>query len=156
MSEGERHTRKARRTAGLIPKAERGALALPLPTGLGRHGQGHGHKMPNQEAPARLALVFETFVPCRSASTVVDVFKRSELVLPRRDRCGDLVWTAPRVAAVLAIRKHPASAGACTSGRSCPIRREAAQARPSLTRLPHEPGRLGIPDVSPPSRSWET
>ena len=57
----ERHTMKARLTAGLLHKAERGALALPLPTGLVRNGQGTVHKIPNQEAQARLALVFETF-----------------------------------------------------------------------------------------------
>src|SRR5881397_2060937 len=92
VSEWERHTMKARLTAGLLHQAERGELALTLPTGLVRNGQGTVHKMPNQEAPARLALVFETFLQCRSASKVVDVLKRSALLLPRRDRCGDLVW----------------------------------------------------------------
>ena len=57
----ERHTMNARLTAGLLQKAERGALALPLPTGLVRNGQGTVHKRPTQEAQARLALVFETF-----------------------------------------------------------------------------------------------
>src|SRR5438309_5535937 len=102
LSEWERHTMTARLTAGLLHKAERGALALTLPTGLVRNSQGKGLKMPNQEAQARLALVFETFLPCRSASKVVDVFKRHTLLLPRRDRFGDLVWKAPRVAPVLA------------------------------------------------------
>lgn len=147
---------KARLTAGLIHKAERGELALQLPTGLVRNGQGTVHKIPNQEAQARLALVFETFLPCRSASKVVDVCKRSDLLLPRRDRFGALVWKAPRVAAVLSILKHPASAGALTYGRSRTIRREASQARPSITRLPQAQWRLCIPDVYPPSMSWET
>src|SRR4029450_13689965 len=40
LSEWERHTMKARLTAGLLHKAERGELALQLPTGLVRHGQG--------------------------------------------------------------------------------------------------------------------
>src|SRR5215813_13433648 len=52
------------------------------------------------------------------------------LLLPRRDRFGDLVWKAPRVASVLAILKHPAYAGAFTYGRSRTLRREATQARP--------------------------
>src|SRR5439155_12338925 len=112
LSEWERHTMKARLTAGLIHKAQRGELALTLPTGLVRNGQGKVHKISNQEAQACLSLVFETFLPCRSASKVVDEFNRHALLLPRRDRCGDLVWKAPRVASVLAIRKHPAYAGA--------------------------------------------
>ena len=52
---------KARLTAGLRHKAERGALALQLPTGLVRNSQGTVHTIPHQEAQARLVLVFETF-----------------------------------------------------------------------------------------------
>ena len=127
-----------------------------MPTGLVRNSQGKVLKIPNQEAQARLALVFETFLQCRSASKVVDVFKHHNLLLPRRDRFGDLVWKAPRVAAVLAILKHPAYAGAFTYGRSRTLRREATQARPSITRLPQEQWRICIPHVSPSYISWET
>src|SRR6266700_3462407 len=156
LSEWERHTMKARLTAGLIHKVQRGELALTLPTGLVRNGQGKVLKIPNQEAQARLALVFETFLQCRSASRVVDEFNRHDLLLPRRDRFGDLVWKAPRVAAVLSMLKHPAYAGAFTYGRSRTLRREATQARPSLTRLPQEQWRVCIPDVYPPYISWDT
>ena len=100
--------------------------------------------------------MFETFLQCRSASKVVEVFNTHDLLLPRRNRFGDLVWKAPRVAAVLAILKHPAYAGAFTYGRSRTLRREATQARPSITRLPQEQWRICIPDVYPPSISWET
>ena len=156
LSEWERHTMKARLTAGLIHKAQRGELALTLPTGLVRNGQGKVLKIPNQEAQARLALVFETFLQCRSASRVVDEFNRHDLLLPRRDRFGDLVWKAPRVAAVLSILKHPAYAGAFTYGRTRTIRREAAQRRPSLIRLPQAEWRICIPNVYPAYISWET
>jgi hypothetical protein len=147
---------KARLHAGLLPKAERGALALQLPTGLVRNSQGAVHKMPNQEVQARLSLVFETFVQCRSASKVVEVFNTHNLLLPRRTRFGDLVWKAPRVAAILSILKHPAYAGAFTYGRSRTLRREATQRRPSITRLPQEQWRICILDVYPPYISWDT
>ena len=156
LSAWERHPMKARLTAGLIHKATRGELALTLPTGLVRTSQGTVQKIPNQEAQARLSLVFETFLQCRSASKVVEVFNTHDLLLPRRNRFGDLVWKAPRVAAVLSILKHPAYAGAFTYGRSRTLRREATQARPSITRLPQEQWRICIPDVYPPSISWET
>src|SRR5919205_1018092 len=156
LSEWERHTMKARLTAGLLHKAERGELALQLPTGLVRNGQGKVIKLPNQEAQARLSLVFETFLQCRSASKVVEVFKAHQLLLPRRDRFGDLVWKAPRVAAVLAILKHPAYAGAFTYGRTRTVRREATQRRPSLTRLPQAEWRICIPNIYPAYISWET
>jgi len=147
---------KARLTAGLFHKAQRGELALTLPTGLVRNGQGKVLKIPNQEAQARLSLVFETFLQCRSASKVVDVFNAHHLLLPRRDRFGDLVWKAPRVAAVLAILKHPAYAGVFTYGRTRTFRREASQRRPSVTRLPQEQWRICIPNVYPSYISWET
>jgi DNA invertase Pin-like site-specific DNA recombinase len=57
----ERHTLQARLTAGLIHQAARGALALQLPTGLVRNGQGPVPTIPHQAAQARLSLVFETF-----------------------------------------------------------------------------------------------
>ena len=136
LSEWERHTMKARLTAGLIHKAQRGELALTLPTGLVRNGQGTVQKIPNQEAQARLALVFETFLQCRSASKVIEVFNTHNLLLPRRDRFGDVLWKAPRVASVLSILKHPAYAGAFTYGRTRTVRREASQRRPAITHLP--------------------
>src|SRR5215475_11807533 len=156
LSEWERHTMKARLTAGLIHKAQRGELALTLPTGLVRNGQGQVHKIPNQEAQARLALVFETFLQWRSASKVVDIFNRHDLLLPRRDRFGDVRWKAPRVASVLAILKHPAYAGAFTYGRTRTVRREATQRRPSLTRLPQAEWRICIPNIYPAYISWDT
>src|SRR3989441_8758387 len=156
LSEWERHTMKARLNAGLIHKAERGALALTLPTGLIRNSQGTVQKLPDQEAQARLSLVFETFLQCRSTSKVVDMLKRHNLLPPRRDRFGDLVWKAPRVASVLAILKHPASAGALTYGRTRTLRREASQVRPAIIRLPQAQWRICIPDVYPPYSSWDT
>jgi DNA invertase Pin-like site-specific DNA recombinase len=156
LSAWERPTMKARLPAGLIHQAQRGELALTLPTGLVRNGQGKGLKIPNQEAQARLSLVCETFLPCRSASKVVDIFNRHDLLLPRRDRFGAVLWKAPRVASVLSILKHPAYAGAFTYGRTRTVRREATQRRPSLTRLPQEQWRICIPNVYPSSISWET
>jgi DNA invertase Pin-like site-specific DNA recombinase len=108
LSAWERPTMQARRTAGLLHKAQRGELALPWPTGLVRNGQGQVRKIPTQEAQARLALVFDTVVPCRSARQGVDGFQAHPRWRPRRDRGGALVGKAPRVAAVLAILKPPA------------------------------------------------
>jgi DNA invertase Pin-like site-specific DNA recombinase len=130
LSEWERHTMKARMTAGLIQKAERGELALTLPTGLVRNGRGQVIKVPNQEAQARLSLVFETFLQCRSASKVVDEFNRHQLLIPRRDRFGDLAWKAPTVAAILSTLKHPAYAGPSPTGAP------AASAARAIWRAP--------------------
>src|SRR5207253_6591542 len=70
LSEWELHTIRARMTAGLLTKAARGDLALTLPTGFERDAQGRGHNDPNLAVQSRRALVFETFLPRRSALMV--------------------------------------------------------------------------------------
>lgn len=74
ISELELHTIRARLTAGLLNKAERGELAIKLPVGLVRDPSGVVHKDPNREVQHRLELVFATFLPVRSASQVLRVF----------------------------------------------------------------------------------
>jgi len=99
-------------TAGLLNKAARGDLALTLPTGCARDTQGRVHTDPNREVPSRLPFVFETLLPRRSASTVLEVLQAEGLRLPRRDRFGEGVWKRPTIAAILVILQPPASAGA--------------------------------------------
>src|SRR5213080_1040193 len=95
LSELELHTIRARLTAGLLKKAQRGELALQLPIGLVRDVLGRVSKHPNQEVQDRLELVFTTFLQVRSACQVVRYFNEHDLLLPRRDRFGDLVWRTP-------------------------------------------------------------
>src|SRR5205823_1290068 len=71
LSELELHTIRARMTAGLLNKAQRGELALTLPVGLIRDAIDKVHKDPNREVQDRLNLVFTTFLRVRSANKVV-------------------------------------------------------------------------------------
>src|SRR5207302_3495833 len=71
LSELELHTIRARMTAGLLNKAERGELALSLPIGLVRNAIGTVHKDPHREIQDRLDLIFTTFLRLRSASNVL-------------------------------------------------------------------------------------
>src|SRR5579871_6451864 len=86
LSELELHTIRARLTAGLLNKAERGELALQLPVGLVRDLLGRVVKDPHQDVQDRLSLVFATFLEVRSASKVLQHFNAHDLLLPRRDR----------------------------------------------------------------------
>src|SRR6185436_10775358 len=70
ISELELHTIRARLTAGLLNKAERGELALSLPVGLVRDERGVVHKDPNLEVQHRIELVFATFLTAQSAGKV--------------------------------------------------------------------------------------
>ena len=156
LSEWELHTIRARMTAGLLNKAARGDLALTLPTGFARDAQGRVQKDPNLEVQSRLAFVFETFLHRRSASKVLEVCQAEGLRLPRRDRFGDVAWKRPTVAAILAILKHPAYAGAFTYGRTRTVRNGTVPGRAATKRLAVEQWRIRVNDKYPAYISWAT
>jgi DNA invertase Pin-like site-specific DNA recombinase len=85
LSALELHTIRARMTAGLLNKAQRGELALPLPVGLVRDAIGKVHKDPNREVHDRLELIFTTFLRLRSANQVVGFLNTHGFQVPRRD-----------------------------------------------------------------------
>lgn len=130
LSELELHTIRARLTAGLLNKAARGELALQLPVGLVRAADGMVSKDPHREVQDRISLGFATFRQRRSASKVLHLLNEQQLQLPRRDCFGDLVWRPPRVAAILAMLKNPAYAGAFVYGRTRTLRTGGASGKP--------------------------
>ena len=154
LSELELHTIRARMTAGLLNKAKRGELALKLPVGLVRQDDGTVVKDPNQEVQERLDLIFSTFLRRKSASKVLRFFNDHELLIPRRDRFGDLVWKKPSVAAILEFLKNPAYAGAFVYGRSRTTRDPSGKA--TVKRLPMDQWRICVKDKYPAYISWET
>ncbi len=156
LSEMELYTLRARMTAGLLNKAQRGELALSLPVGLVRDADGVVRKEPNLEVQQRLELVFATFLQRRSASKVLQVLNERQLRLPRRNRFGDVVWKVPTVSAILAILKNPAYAGAFVYGRTRTIRTGAGPRQASQTKLPLEQWRIRVNDKYPAYISWET
>ena len=156
MSELELHTIKARLTAGLLNKAERGALALVLPVGLVRDPLGRGVKDPDQEVQDRLVLIFATFLEVRSANRVLQSFRKNDLLLPRRDRFGDVTWKKPTVAAILEILKNPAYAGAFVYGRTRTTTLGPLATTKKIERLPLDQWKIRVNDVYPAYISWET
>jgi DNA invertase Pin-like site-specific DNA recombinase len=159
LSELELHTLRARMTTGLLNKAQRGELALTLPVGLVRERTGRVRKDPHREVQDRLSLIFTTFLRVKSASKVLQFLNAHELGLPRRDRFGDILWKTPTVAAILAILKNPAYAGAFVYGRTRTVPRAMGahsirQTRP--IRLPLEQWKIRVPDVYPAYVDWPT
>src|ERR671933_1537270 len=69
ISEVELHTIRARLTAGLLHKAERGELALLLPAGLVRGPHGVVTKHPDREVQDRIGLVFAGFLELGSSAS---------------------------------------------------------------------------------------
>jgi DNA invertase Pin-like site-specific DNA recombinase len=154
LSEMELHTIRARMTAGLLNKANRGELALQLPVGLVRDDSGKALKDPNLEVQEHIDLIFTTFLQRKSACKVLRFFNEHDLFLPRRDRFGDLVWKRPTVAAILFILKNPAYAGAFVYGRSRTTRDPSGKT--TTKRLPMEEWRICVRDKYPPYIDWET
>lgn len=155
ISELELHTLRARLTAGLLNKAERGELALPLPVGLVRNERGVVQKDPNLEVQQRLELIFTTFLAVRSASKTAKTLNDQELCIPRRDRFGEVIWKRPTIEAVLLVLRNPAYAGAFVYGRRQSVRKDLAH-RPLQRPLPIQAWKKRVNDKYPAYIAWET
>ena len=156
ISEAELYTIRSRMTAGRLNKAERGDLALRLPTGLVRDELGRVQRDPDREVQRRIELVFTTFLQRRSASKVHQFFIEQDLALPRRDPFGDMRWKRPTIFAMITILKNPAYAGAFVYGRT---RRECQAASPLKKRqksLPAEEWKIVVKDKYPAYVDWES
>jgi DNA invertase Pin-like site-specific DNA recombinase len=156
ISELELHTIRARLTAGLLSKAQRGELAQMLPAGLIRDDLGRVVKHPSQEVQTRLDLVFATFLRVRAVGRVVHVFQEQALLLPRLDQGGDLVWREPTTSSVLRILKNPAYAGCFAHGRTRTVSRAGAPYEKTRKPLPVAEWKIRVPDKYPAYISWET
>jgi DNA invertase Pin-like site-specific DNA recombinase len=121
MSEAELHLLSARLRGGLLSKARRGELAVPLPIGLVYDPSGKVVLDPDEAVARAVRLVFTAFDSIGSASGVVKAFNRDGLGLPRRlpsgpDQ-GSIVWVAIGHSRVLQILHNPRYAGAFVFGR---------------------------------------
>jgi DNA invertase Pin-like site-specific DNA recombinase len=154
ISELELHTLRARLTAGLLNKAQRGDLALVLPTGLVRDTLGRVLKHPDLEVQGRLDLVFTTFLQVRTAARVVEFFNDRDLLLPRRERFGDLVWRRATGSAILSILKNPAYAGAFVYGRTRAVPRASTPHQCVQKPLPMAEWKVCLRDKYPAYIGW--
>jgi DNA invertase Pin-like site-specific DNA recombinase len=154
ISELELHTIKARMTAGLLNKAKRGELALALPTGLIRTAHGVVVKDPNLAVQSAIQLIFDTFARVKTATKVLTFLKSQNLVIPRQDKFGEIIWKKPAMTALVEILKNPAYAGTFAYGRTKTTR--DASGKVKQTRLPLEKWRFIVHDVYPAYTTWET
>lgn len=156
ISEMELHTLRLRLTAGLLNKAERGELALPLPVGLVREPDGTVVKDPNREVQDRIALLFHSFLAQRSATQVVRTWRQQRLTLPRRDRFGVIAWRVPSVASVISTLRNPAYAGAFVYGRTRTEHTGLSAQRCQQKVLPISQWKICVKDKYPPYVDWDT
>lgn len=155
ISELELHTIRARLTAGLLSKAERGDLALTLPTGLLRLESGQVIKHPDREVTACIDLVFQTLLEKKSLAQTVRWFLANNLKIPRRDARGDIHWKRPTVSNLGSMVNNPAYAGAFAYGRTR-WKRSENTGKNQETRLPLDQWRFCVRDKYPAYISWAT
>src|SRR5215207_4958487 len=157
LSEMELHAISSRMRAGIMSKAERGELALKLPTGLVRDENGLIHKDPNLEVQDRISFVFQSFLRLRSANKVLLFFNEGGLLVPRLDRFGDIAWKRPTIEIITSILKNPAYAGAFVYGRNSHTTTRALRGNVVKTkRLPMQKWRIVVKDKYPAYVGWET
>ncbi|MGZ3637741.1 MAG: recombinase family protein [Ktedonobacterales bacterium] len=122
MSEAELYVIRARLQGGILSKARRGVLKLPLPIGLCYTDAGCIVLDPHLQVQATIRTVFATFTQTGSACATVRQFRQQQIAFPHRLRGGghrgEVVWGTLQHHDVLRLLHHPAYAGAYVFGRT--------------------------------------
>jgi DNA invertase Pin-like site-specific DNA recombinase len=120
MSEAELHMLKARLRGGILNKARRGALKMPLPVGLIYDAAERVVLDPDQQVQNALRHFFATFRRTGAAWATVQAFAKEGLKFPRRGQAGsgDLFWESLRQSVALDTLHNPRYAGAFCFGKT--------------------------------------
>jgi DNA invertase Pin-like site-specific DNA recombinase len=122
MSEAELFLIRARLRGGILAKARRGELTLPLPSGLVYDPAGQVVLDPDAGVRHALEHLFTTFTATGSARAVVKAFHAENLSFPMHHQsgphAGELYWTTLTHDRVLKVLHNPRYAGAYCYGRS--------------------------------------
>jgi DNA invertase Pin-like site-specific DNA recombinase len=121
MSEAELHVLKSRLQQGILNKAQRGELKIPLPVGLAYDELDRVVLSANIPVRETLKKFFVTFRRLRSASAVVKEFRREDIQMPHYSRTGlkssRILWGDLTHSQALRILHNPRYAGAFAYGR---------------------------------------
>ena len=121
MAESELHFIRARLRGGILSKARRGELVMPLPAGLVYDAAGHVILDPDTAIQGAVRHLLATFEAAGSATAVVKAFNAAGLTFPWRHekgpRKGEVDWQPLRHSTVLHVLHNPRYAGAFTYGR---------------------------------------
>ena len=120
MSEAELHILRARLQGGLLNKARRGELRIPLPVGLVYDGADKVILDPDQQVRGAVGCLFATFQRTGSAFAVARHFRENGLLFPGRvpygPRPGKMVWTPLTPQRAIRVLHNPRYAGAFVFG----------------------------------------
>jgi hypothetical protein len=150
MSEAELHFIRARLQGGILSKARRGELPMPLPVGLVQDPPGKVVLDPDTAVRRAVRHLLDTFARTGSARAVVQAFNRDGLLFPARvrfgERKGELVWSPLTHWRVLRTLHNPRYAGAFAYGQR--RTRKTAEGKTTTRAVPREQWTL-IPDSHP-------
>jgi len=149
MSEAELHVLKARLIGGVMNKAQRAELKVPLPVGLVYDEQQRVVLDPDQQVQQSLRHLFGTFARTGSAWGTVQAFRQEGLKFPRGGQAGagQIMWSELTHAVVLRTLHNPRYAGMFCFGRTRTW--HDPEGKWHCRRLPREQWRFLKKDVHP-------
>jgi DNA invertase Pin-like site-specific DNA recombinase len=155
MSEAELHVLKARLRGGILSKAQRGELKMPLPVGLVYDPLQRIVLDPDKQVQNTLRHFFETFRRIGAGWATVQAFAKEGLKFPRHGQAGSgqLIWESLRHSKALDTLHNPRYAGAFCFGKSRTWK--DPQGRWHCVNLPREQWAILIKDAHPGYISWE-
>lgn len=157
MSEAELHFLRARLLGGIISRARRGELKLPLPVGFAYDPLDRVVLDPDAQVRRTVTLLFDTFTRTGSAMATVKAFRREGMLFPRQPSSGGrgsgVIWGDLTHSRILQILHNPRYAGAFMFGRT------RSQRRPDGTiayrQVPLEEVKVLLRDQHEGYISWE-
>jgi DNA invertase Pin-like site-specific DNA recombinase len=149
MSEAELHILKARLQGGIVNKARRGELFVPLPIGFQYGSDGKVKLDPDRQIRESLQVFFETFQRTGSAIATVRAFREQGLLFPHRVHAGpnkgEVVWKPLVHSRALWLLHNPRYAGAFFYGRT--RQRHNPHGSIRFQKLPREEWTAFLPDA---------
>lgn len=155
MSEAELHLIRARMRGGVLSKAKRGELRLPLPVGLAYDDDQRVVLDPDRQVQQAVRYFFETFKRAGAATATVRQFRREGLLFPRHRAGGEgeLVWKPLTHGTALHLLHSPRYAGAFCYGSTKSWKDMNGKTRRKM--LPLEQWTYLIKDSHPGYLRWE-
>ena len=155
MSEAELHVLRARLRGGIVNKARRGELEMPLPVGFVYDAAGRVTLDPDQRVQDTIRAFFQTFRRTGSATATVKAFRDQQLLFPRHARHGihntGTRWVSLQHSRALWVLHNPCFAGAFGRSRQ----RRTGEMRRVIERLPRDEWTALIPDAHAGYITWE-
>jgi len=154
MSEAELHVLRARLQGGILSKAQRGELKMPLPAGLAYDELNRVCLDPDRQVQESLQHFFATFSRVGSAWGTVRAFRAEGLKFPKRGQggTGEAVWQELTNAIALDTLHNPRYAGAFCFGRTRSSKDIDGRVR--IRQLPREQWRFLKKDAHPGYITW--